>query len=97
MTGVEVRDTGDAVRIPVHVQPRAKREGVVGEHGGALKVAVTAPPVGGAANAAVVELLASALGVPRGALEVVSGHASRRKVIEVRGVSAAEVRRKLGL
>ena len=56
-----------------------------------MKIAVTAPPVDGEANAAVIELVARALGVARGAVAVVSGQASRRKTVAVRGVDVARV------
>lgn len=74
---------GKALRIAVRVQPRASRDRVVGCHGSALKVQVAAPPVEGAANRAVVELLAQWLGVPRRALRVVRGESGREKVVEV--------------
>jgi uncharacterized protein (TIGR00251 family) len=57
--------------------------------GDRLRVAVTAPPVDGKANAAVVEALAAALGVPRGAIEIVRGESGRRKTVRVRGVTLA--------
>lgn len=86
---VTPRDGG--VRFGVHVQPRSSRSGVDGVHGEALRVRVNAPPVDGAANEAVVEVLATALGVPRRAVSIVAGHASRSKVVEVTGVDAARV------
>lgn len=79
------------VRLQVLVQPRASRSRVLGEHGGALKIALAAPPVDGAANEALVELLADLLGVPRRQVSLVSGQASRRKTIQVAGVDAARV------
>ena len=81
-----------AVRFTVRVQPRASRSAVEGVHGDALKVRLSAPPVDGAANEALVELLADALGVARRAVRVVAGGASRTKVIEVVGASGAQVR-----
>lgn len=72
-----------AVRLTLRVQPRAARSRVVGRHGDALKVQVAAPPVDGAANAAVVSLLADWLDVPRRDLSIVRGEASRDKVVEV--------------
>lgn len=75
----------------MHVQPRSSRSGVDGLHGDALRVRVNAPPVDGAANEAVVEVLAKALGVPRRAVTIVAGHGSRSKVVEVTGVDAASV------
>ncbi|MBL8998078.1 MAG: DUF167 domain-containing protein [Gemmatimonadetes bacterium] len=73
------------------MQPRASRSGIDGIHGDALKVRVQAPPVDGAANAALVTVLAEALGVREGAVQVVAGLASRIKVVEVLGVTRAEV------
>lgn len=76
--------TAAAVRIAVRVQPRSARDRVVGVHNGTLKIQVTAPPIEGAANRAVVELLAKWLGVPRGAVAVLRGEAARDKLVEVR-------------
>ena len=80
------------MRFSVRVQPRAARSGVVGMYGGSLRVRLNAPPVDGAANEALVELLAERLGVPRRDVTIVGGAASRSKVVEVRGVSAELVR-----
>jgi uncharacterized protein (TIGR00251 family) len=88
-----VSQRGDAVRFAVRVQPRASRSEVAGLHGGALKVRLAAPPVDGAANDALVRLLAELLGVPRRAVRIESGHASRSKVVEVDGVDADAVQR----
>ena len=74
------------ITIDVLVQPRASRAKIGPRHDGRIKIAVTAPPVDGEANAAVIELLAKTLGVARGAVEVVAGATSRRKTIKVRGV-----------
>jgi len=87
---VEVR--GSAVRVSVHVQPRATRSEIIGLHGAALKVRLQAPPVDGAANEALVTLLAERLGVPRRAVRVVAGAASRAKTVEVDGTTEAAVR-----
>jgi uncharacterized protein (TIGR00251 family) len=84
-----------AVRFTVRVQPRSSREGVDGVHGSALRVRVNAPPVEGAANEAVVEVLAKALGVAKRAVTIVGGANSRSKVVDVRGVTAAVVRARL--
>jgi len=87
---VEVR--GSAVRVGVHVQPRASRSEVVGLHGTALKVRLQAPPVDGAANEALVTLLAERLGVARRAVRVVAGASSRAKTVEVEGTTEDAVR-----
>lgn len=82
---------GPAVRFAVRVRPRAARTEVGGTHGDALVVRLTAPPVDGAANEALVAALAGRLGVPRGAVRIVSGATARVKVVEVVGVDAAQV------
>lgn len=71
------------MRLALRVQPRAARSRVVGPHGGALKVQVAAPPVDGAANAAVIDTLAAWLGVPRRALRLVQGQSGRDKLVEI--------------
>jgi len=78
------------VFIDVHVQPGARRPGVVGPHGGALKIAVSEPPERGRANAAVVTMIANLLNLPISQVEVVAGHASRRKRLFVRGIESEE-------
>ncbi|PYO56391.1 MAG: DUF167 domain-containing protein [Candidatus Rokuibacteriota bacterium] len=81
--------------LPVRVQPRARRNEVVGWQGGALRVRVTAPPTDGRANQAVVELLAAALGLPRASIALVSGAASRDKLLRVERHSLADLRARL--
>jgi hypothetical protein len=93
---LDVRERGGGVRVSVHVQPRAARTEIAGVHGSALKVRLNAPPVDGAANAALVAFLAETLGVPRRAVRVVSGQTSRAKVVEIDGIGADAVRRAAG-
>jgi uncharacterized protein (TIGR00251 family) len=78
-----------ALTVDVLVTPRASRPKVGPIHGDRLKLAVTSPPVDGEANAAVIELLARALGLPRAAVEVTAGHSSRRKTVRLRGATRA--------
>jgi uncharacterized protein (TIGR00251 family) len=78
--------------VHVHVQPRASRSEVVGTFGAALKVRLQAPPVDGAANAALVELLSRELGVPRRDVRIVQGASSRTKVVEIEGTTVDAVR-----
>jgi uncharacterized protein (TIGR00251 family) len=88
--------SGDPVtRLTVHVQPRASRNEVVAHAGGPLRVRVTAPPAAGAANEAVRDLLAEALGCPRAAVTIVRGHSARTKLVSVAGLTAADVARRL--
>ena len=101
MSGLTVRQSPTGVRFAVRVQPGARAParrrgwtgGVDGVHGDALKVRLAAPPVDGAANEALVALLAEALGVRPGAVRIVHGATGRTKVIEVDGLEAASVRR----
>ena len=88
-----VTQRGDAVRFTVRVQPRASRSEIAGLHGDALRVRLAAPPVDGAANEALVRLLADLLDVPRRAVRIEGGHASRSKLVEVDGVGIDAVRR----
>jgi uncharacterized protein (TIGR00251 family) len=83
------------LRLQIHLQPRAARNRIVGVHGDALKVQVHAPPVDGAANAALVELLADTLDVPRRAIRILQGATSRKKVIEIATADPAACRRRL--
>ena len=79
----------DGVRFAVRVQPRASRSEVVGVHGDALRVRLAAPPVDGAANEALIRLLADTLHVPRAAVTIVGGLSSRSKIVRVAGISPA--------
>ncbi|HVK74656.1 MAG TPA: DUF167 domain-containing protein [Kofleriaceae bacterium] len=92
MTALPAQATADGIRFDVLVQPRASRPRLGPIHGDRIKVAVTAPPVDGEANAAVIELVARALGVARGAVEITAGHTSRRKTVAVRGVDVERLR-----
>ena len=93
MNALVVTERDGAVRFAVRVQPRAARNEVAGVHDGALKLRVNAPPVDGAANDAVVALLARLLRVPRGVIRIVSGVTSRTKLVEVEGVARARILR----
>lgn len=70
-------------RLPVHVQPRASKTEIVGSYGDGIKVRLAAPPVDGAANQALIDLLAESLRVPRRSIRIVQGASGRRKVVEV--------------
>lgn len=83
-------------RLRLHVTPGARREEVLGWQGDRLRVKVRARPDKGRANDAVLRLLADTLGLPRSALAIVRGAASRQKVIQVEGLSDDELRTRLG-
>lgn len=84
-------EQNDAVQFTVRAVPRASRSEIIGEHDGALRVRVAAPPVDGAANEELIRVLARALGVPRSAVEITSGLNSKLKQVRVRGTSCARV------
>lgn len=92
MGALDIEDHGGAVSFRVRVAPRASRDALLGVHDGALKVALTAPPVDGAANAALRKLLARHLGVARGAVTIVRGERSRDKIVRVEGLDPRDVR-----
>lgn len=90
--------TSDGIPIlRLHVQPGAGRSAITGRHGTALKVRVAAPPEGGRANQACLELLARELGVEKGAVELVGGQTSRAKRVKVNGVDGDELDARLRL
>lgn len=82
--------------LKVRVVPNARRNEIVGAYGDAVKVKVQAPAMDGKANAALLEFLASQLGLPVSDLQVVQGGKSRSKVIAITGLDAGEARRRLG-
>jgi uncharacterized protein (TIGR00251 family) len=84
-----------AVRFRVQARPRAKESRVGGARAGALVVRLAAPPVDGAANAALLATLATALAIAKRDIELVRGEGSRAKVVQVRGLGADEVRARL--
>ncbi len=94
---IPIRDTAQGVTFAVKVHPRARRNAVAGEVGEALKLALTAPPVGGKANEACIAFIAETLGVSRSSVTILAGETSRQKVLRVAGLTADEVRRRLGL
>ena len=84
-------DTADGAVLAVRVIPRAKNHEIAGTRADALLVRLAAPPVEGAANAALIELLADRLRVSRRAVRILSGGCGRQKRVAVSGVTAAQV------
>lgn len=74
---------GQQLELTLHVQPKASRDQFCGLHGDAIKLAITAPPVDGKANAHIVKLLATWFGVSKSAVELVRGDTSRQKTIRI--------------
>src|SRR5437879_8822969 len=88
---LEVQEREGAVTFLFRSQPRASKDEIAGEMGGALKVRLRAPAVEGRANEALVEFLAELLKTPRSAVSILSGERSRVKRIEIRGVTRQQV------
>ena len=84
--------SSETTRIDVLVKPRASRDSIEGWKEGALIVRLSAPPVQGAANKALVKLLACKAGVAKGKVKIVSGGKNRTKVVEIEGISAGELK-----
>lgn len=85
------------VQLRVRVQPRAAKTGIVGEHGGALRIRVAAPPVDGAANEALVRFLADRLGVSRSAVSITGGASGRSKLVRIGGIDPGTAAARLGI
>ena len=88
---IQIRSCAEGCILSVRAQPGARRTGIVGEQNGALKVAVSAPPDKGRANAAVQEVLCEELGLKRSQVELLAGSASRDKKFLLRGVPPESV------
>ena len=88
---LEMQEREGAVILLVRVQPRASKDEVAGEMGGALKVRLRAPAVEDRANEALVEFLAELLKTPKSAVRILSGERSRTKRIEIRGATRQQI------
>jgi uncharacterized protein (TIGR00251 family) len=84
-------DVADGCMLTVRAHPGARKNGVTGIHAGAVKIALTAPPVDGKANEALIAFLADALRLPQARISLVAGVTSRTKTLRITGKSAAEV------
>ncbi len=91
-----LRERVDGVVLAVHVVPGASRAGIAGRHGDALRIRVTAPPSGGAANRKLVQVVAETLGVRVAAVSIARGAAARQKLVHVHGVGMDLARSRLG-
>ena len=88
---LEIQERDGAVLLRVRVQPRANRDEVAGEMGGALKVRLRAPALEDRANEALVEFLAELLKTPKAAVRILTGERSRTKRIEIRGATRQQI------
>jgi uncharacterized protein (TIGR00251 family) len=92
---IELQERSCGIVLSVKAQPGARRNGIVGEHAGALKVAVSAAPEHGKATAAIVELLAEALEIPRSNIQLISGATRRKKQFLICGIALSEFERRM--
>jgi uncharacterized protein len=92
---ITIADSTAGATFAIKVHPRAKKDAITGKIGDALKVALTAPPVDGKANAACIAFFAKLLKVPRASVSIASGETTRSKVVRVVGMPAEELRRRL--
>ena len=88
---IRYKEEDGAISFSVRVVPRASKTETAGEHDGALRVRVAAPPVEGAANDALTKFLSKEFGVPARDVEIKSGHASKTKVVRVFGAGAEKL------
>ena len=95
MDQFRIAEVEGGMTFAVRVVPRASRNEIAGVHGDALKVRLTAPPVEGKANEALIAFLAKRLGVRKSQVEIMAGATSRRKMIRVIDLSAQEVEERL--
>ena len=94
---IKLTEGPDGLTFSIRVQPRAAKNEITGEHDGALRLRLTAPPVEGAANKLCQSLLADWLGVPRSQVTIIAGEKSRNKVVRVAGVTRAAAVEKFAL
>jgi len=90
MTYLREQADSTSVSLSVHVQPKASRTRIAGLHGEALKLCITSPPVDGKANAAVIQFFAKLFQIPKAAVILAGGEASRDKRLILAGVSMAQ-------
>ncbi len=92
---IPVREAAGAITFAVRVHPRAKKNGITGTIGDALKLSLTTPPVEGRANQACIEFFAKLFKVPRSSVTIAAGETSRNKLIRVVGINPEQVVRRL--
>jgi hypothetical protein len=87
---LRITEKDGGVVFNARIQPRARRNEITGVHGDALKIALTAPPVEGAANEACIAFLAKHFALPRSHVSILAGHSSRNKIIRLHGIDKAQ-------
>lgn len=85
----------EPVTLSVRIQPRASKNEIIAMEDGGLKIRLTAPPVDGAANEALIRFLTATFSVSKSQVEIVSGHTSRDKIVRINGIGQPDVDRVL--
>ncbi len=88
---IQITDTPKGAVVPVRAQPGARFNGLIGEHDGALRVAVSAAPEGGKANEAIIRVLADELNLRKSQISLISGTTSKVKAFRVEGLEAVDL------
>jgi len=83
---LKVSELENGIRLEIKVQPRSSKNHIVGEHQGALKVKLTAPPVDGEANKALVNFLANLFKIPKKNVTIIKGESTRNKIVDIKGI-----------
>ena len=92
---IPIQESAKGITFAVKVHPRARKNAITGKVGDALKLSLTAPPVEGKANEAVIEFFADLFAIPRSSVTIASGETSRNKVIRIAGVSKSAAEQRL--
>ncbi|MDD3852266.1 MAG: DUF167 domain-containing protein [Syntrophomonadaceae bacterium] len=92
---LKINNTPEGVRLNIRVQPRSSQNKICGVTDGAIKIKITAPPVDGEANQAVIKLLAQWLGVPRSNISIPKGETSKNKIVDIIGIDARWLENKI--
>jgi uncharacterized protein len=92
---IPIHESAKGITFAIKVHPRARKNAITGVVGDALKLALTAPPVDGKANQAVIEFFADLFAIPRSSVTIASGETSRNKVVRIAGLSKPTAEQKL--
>ena len=93
---IHYTENGDDLIFAVRVIPKSSKSEIVGEHDGALKVKINAPPVDGAANAELIKILAKRLRVSKSAVEITGGQTSKQKQVRINGITQTDLLNLIG-
>ncbi|MBC7076104.1 MAG: YggU family protein [Syntrophomonadaceae bacterium] len=93
---LNLKEIEDGIKLEVKVQPRSSKNQIIGEYEGALKIKLTAAPVEGEANQALIKFLADLLSIPKRNVVLVKGESSRNKTVIVKGINKEELLKKIG-